>query len=220
MQVLRLPDKAPLAAAHCEPPGWVAPISGGLRLVCPAPVQPVHDAESSANASRQPPPRAILAQLQPGTSFFEHALIDRGNSGIDVFCEGDSTLLLLPPEAFRAALATQAEFSLGVLKWLSLSHHQIGLLKLILTMPMPLRLHAWLDALAHLRGQPDGAWVHVPMTLGQQEIAGWLSTTRQYVAKALNELESSGMLVRRRDAFQLCRDSLPLARPPKASAHC
>jgi CRP/FNR family transcriptional regulator, cyclic AMP receptor protein len=213
VQVLRLPDKALLAAADCQPPGWVALVSGGLRLGCPAP-RPGSE-ETSGEASRRPPP-AILAQLQPGATYFEYALVDRGNCGIEVRCEGESTLLLMSAEAFRAALAEQAEFSLGVLKWLSLSHHQIGLLKVILTLPMPLRLHAWLDALAHLRGQPDGAWVNVSMALGQQEIAGWLSTTRQYVAKALNELEGSGKLVRRRGAFQLRREALPLARLQKA----
>jgi CRP-like cAMP-binding protein len=85
---------------------------------------------------------------------------------------------------------------------------------------MPLRLHAWLDAITHLRGQTDGAWVSVSMDLGQQEMAAWLSTTRQYVAKALNELETGGVLVRRRGTFLLSRHALPLARPQTAAAHC
>jgi CRP/FNR family transcriptional regulator, cyclic AMP receptor protein len=212
MQVLRLPDKALIASADRQPPGWVALLQGGLRLISSPRAWPGNDGEP-AGARRRLPPRAILAQLPCGTTFFEHALIDRGNCGVDVCSEGDSTLLLMSAEAFRAALAAHPEFSLSILKWLSFSHHQTGYLKLLLALPMPLRLHAWLDALARWRGQRDGDWVTLSMTLGQQEIAAWLSTTRQYVAKALNELEASGRLLRRRDAFQLRRDALPLARP-------
>jgi CRP/FNR family cyclic AMP-dependent transcriptional regulator len=219
MQVLRLPDRATLASADCHPPGWVALVRGGLRLLSPP--LPCHRAhEPPPAALRRPPPRVIMAQLQPGATFFEHALIDQGNCGVDVCCEGESTLLLMPADAFRSALATHADFGLGVLKSMSLSHHQVGRLKLILALPMPLRLRAWLDLLAYQRGQPDGAWLCVSMTLGQQEIAGWLSTTRQYVAKALNELEADGLLQRRRDVFLLRREALPLARPRKADADC
>jgi hypothetical protein len=207
MQVLRLPDMAPIATGDRQPPGWIAVVYGGLRLISCPPARPIDDAQPGR---RRPSAAAILAQLPRGTTFFEHALIDRGNCGVDVLCEGDSTLLLMSAEAFRAALAAHQDFSLGVLKWLSFSHHQTGFLKLVLALSMPLRLHAWLDAMARYRGHRDGAWVTVPMTLCQQEIAAWLSTTRQYVAKALNELEASGSLQRRRDAFLLRCDSLPL----------
>jgi CRP-like cAMP-binding protein len=218
MRVLRLPDKAPIAIADRQPPGWVALVRGGMRLAC-APRYAQQDEASQAEPRGQTA-GAILAQLQPGATFLEHALIDRGNCGVDVSCDGDSTLLLLEPDAFRSALTEHADFRLVVLKWLSFSHHQSGFLKLILTLPMPLRLHAWLDVIAYQRGQTDGGWVSVSMELGQQEMASWLSTTRQYVAKALNELESVGVLVRRRGAFLLSREALPLARPQKAAAHC
>ncbi|MGM9491240.1 Crp/Fnr family transcriptional regulator [Ideonella sp. YS5] len=218
MRVLRLPDKASIAVADRQPPGWVALLQGGMRLACPP--RCARQDEASQAKPRSQPTGAILAQLQPGATFLEHALIDRGNCGVDVCCDGDSTLLLLEPDDFRSALAAHADFRLVVLKWLSFSHHQSGFLKLILTLPMPLRLHAWLDVLAYQRGQPDGAWLSISMALGQQEMAAWLSTTRQYVAKALNELENEGVLVRRRDTFLLRREALPLARPPMATAHC
>lgn len=212
MHVLRLPDKAPVAFADRQPPGWVALVRGGLRLIsCPA--APAVAEGSTGAGQRRRPSRAILAQLQAGATVFEHALVDRGNCGVDVCCEGDSTLLLMPAEAYRAALAAHPEFSLGALKWLTISHHHAGLFKVILTLPMPLRLRAWLDFLVRQRGQPDGPWVTLSMTLSQQEIAAWLSTTRQYVAKALNELDASGVLQRQRDAFRLSRDALPLAGP-------
>jgi CRP-like cAMP-binding protein len=189
-----------------------------MRLACPP--RCGRQDEASQARPRPEPSGAILAQLQPGATFLEHALIDGGNCGVDVCCEGDSTLLLLEPDDFRSALAEHADFRLVVLKWLAFSHHQSGFLKLILTLPMPLRLHAWLDVLSYQRGQPDGPWLNISMFLGQQEIASWLSTTRQYVAKALNELENAGLLVRRRDTYLLRRDALPLARAPKATAHC
>jgi CRP/FNR family cyclic AMP-dependent transcriptional regulator len=219
MQVLRLPDQAPLAFADRQPPGWVAVVQGGLRLVSSPPPRPAGQEQPAATRPR-PTGRAILALLPPGTTFFEHALIDGGNCGVDVCCEGDSTLLLMSGEAFRAALAAHLDFSLGVLKWLSFSHHQTGYLKLMLALSMPLRLHAWLDAMARYRGRHEGDWVTIPMPLGQQEIAAWLSTTRQYVAKALNELEISGILQRRRDVFLLRREALPLAGAPKTAADC
>lgn len=210
MHVLRLPDKAPVAFADRQPPGWVALVSGGLRLISCPPALPAVD-ESSRTLPRRQASRAILAQLQPGATSFEAALVDRGNCGVDVCCEGDSTLLLMPADAFRAALAAHADFSLGVLKWLTISHHHACLFKIILTLPMPLRLRAWLDFLAHQRGRADGPWMDVSMTLCQHEIAAWLSTTRQYVAKALNELEAEGVLQRQRDVFRLRREALPLA---------
>jgi CRP-like cAMP-binding protein len=138
-------------------------------------------------------------------------LIDGGDCGVDVQCEGSTTLLLMDPQAFGDLLATEAEFRLGVLKWLCASHHQVALLKFTLSMPMPTRLHAWLDALVRLSGRADGPWTVVPMALSQAELGATLSTTRQYVAKALNELESSGALVRLHGDVRIRRDALPLA---------
>lgn len=211
MQLFRLPDKAMVAQAERQPPGWATVLHGHLRLTSTAAEQ-VHQQAPDGMPPRTLA-RTIIAQLPAGTTFFEHALIDGGNCGVDVACDGATTLLLLAPEDFRDALAAHPGFSLGVLKWTSFNLHQLTLLKLILTLPMPLRLHAWLDVLAHNRGRPDGAWTAIPMSLGQQEIAGWLSTTRQYVAKALNDLESQGTLLRTRDFLRLRPEALPLSRP-------
>jgi len=142
-------------------------------------------------------------------SFFEQPLIDHGNCGVDVCCEGDTTLLMLGQEPFRTLMATESEFGLGVLKWLSISHHEISILKLTLALGMPMRLHGWLHVLAHQRGQADGSWVTIPMSLSQQDIAKSLGTTRQYVANALKELEWEGKLIRLPDAFKVRGDLFP-----------
>jgi CRP-like cAMP-binding protein len=171
-----------------------------------------------AEAPATAPVRTVLAQLQPGATFFEYALIDGGACGEDAFAEAETTLLLLSPQAFRALLEAHAELRLGVLKWMAYGRHQLSVLKLILALPMPLRLHAWLDMLGRQRGQRQDTWLAIPMTLNQQEIAGWLGTTRQYVARAIAGLEGDGRLVRRCDTWLLRRDALPLAAAPALSS--
>ena len=208
MKVLRLSDKSSIAAADRRAPGWVAIVEGGLRVLA-APAQAAQGpmGEGACRTSA----KGVIAQLPAGATFFEYALIDRCDCGADVQCEGSTTLLLLDPDAFRGLLASEADFALGVLKWLCASHHQVALLKLTLSLPMPMRLHAWLDALVRLSGQADGPWIAVPMPLSQAELGATLSSTRQYVGKALNELEAAGALVRLHGAVRIRRDALPLA---------
>lgn len=215
LQVLRPRDGDQLGRVDHQPPGWLCVVRGSVRVTC-APHPPAAP-PGSGEAPRPAPARTVLAQLQPGATFFEYALLDGGNCGLDVFAEADTTLLLLPPDTFRALLQADAGLRLGVLKWMAYGRHQLALMKLILALPMPLRLHAWLDLLGHQRGQVEGAWLSISMTLSQPEIAGWLSTTRQYVARAIAGLESDGRLARRRDAYLLRRDALPLAAPVPSS---
>jgi CRP/FNR family transcriptional regulator, cyclic AMP receptor protein len=215
LQVLRPREGEMLAKADRAPAGWMCVIRGGIRLMSPAEPHPAEaaspDAGTPAAAPRAPHGRTIFAQLQPGATFFEYALVDGGVCGLDACSERDTTLLLMPGDAFRELLASDAGFRAGTLKWTSYSHHQMAMLKMILTLPMPLRLHAWLDLLGRQRGRSEGGWLTISMSLSQQDIAGWLSTTRQYVAKAVAELERDGRLVRRRESYLLRRDALPLA---------
>jgi len=209
LQVLRPRDGDQVGCADRQPPGWLCIVRGSVRLTW-AP-QPSLD-----EAPRPPPARTLLAQLQAGATFFEYALIDGGPCGLDAFAEADTTLLLMAPDAFRALLQADAGLRLSAVKWMGYGRHQLSLMKLILALPMPLRLHAWLDLLGRQRGQVDGPWLSISMGLSQPEIAGWLSTTRQYVARAITGLENDGRLLRRRDAYLLRRDALPLAAPNPA----
>ncbi|MGM9491224.1 Crp/Fnr family transcriptional regulator [Ideonella sp. YS5] len=201
LQVLRLRDQAQVAAVDHRPPGWVAVLRGGLRLVSRAPFT------DPATPGRRP--GTVLAEMPPGSTFFEHALIDGGNSGVDVGCEGDTTLLLLKQDPFLALMAAEPEFRLGLLHWLGICHHQICIMKLTLALPMPERLQGWLHVLGHQRGAADGPWVTIPMKLTLQEIASSLGTTRQYVAKALKELEGAGAVVRLPDSIKMRGDLFP-----------
>jgi CRP-like cAMP-binding protein len=201
LQVLRLRDKAQVAAVDHRPPGWVAVLRGGLRLLSRGPCS------DPAETGRRP--GTVLAEMPPGATFFEHALIDGGNSGVDVHCEGDTTLLLLKQDPFLTLMAAEPEFRLGLLHWLGICHHQICVMKLTLALAMPERLQGWLHVLGHQRGRADGSWVTIPMNLTQQDIASSLGTTRQYVAKALKELEGAGSLVRRPDSISKRGDLFP-----------
>ena len=201
LEVLRLRDKAKVAAVDHRPPGWVAVLRGGLRLVSRSPF--------SDRGTPGPRSGTFLAEMPPGATFFEHALLDSGNSGVDVRCEGDTTLVLLRQEPFVALMAADPEFRLGLLKWLGICHHEICIMKLTLALAMPERLQGWLHVLGHQRGLADGSWVTIPMNLTQQDIASSLGTTRQYVAKALKELEGAGALMRLPDSIKSRGDLFP-----------
>jgi CRP/FNR family cyclic AMP-dependent transcriptional regulator len=214
MKVLRLDDGTPVAATHHQAPGWVAVVDGGLRVTSAAPDEALLPRLGEPVGR---PSRAVIARLPAGATFFEYALIDRGECGVDVRSEGRTTLLLLEPEAFRGLVASEAEFALGVLKWMCVSHRQATRLRLTLSLPMAMRLPAWLDALAQQSGQRDGPWNFVPMRLSQADLGASLGTSRQYAGKAIHDLEKAGALERLPGGFRLRRESPHLAAMPDPS---
>jgi CRP/FNR family transcriptional regulator, cyclic AMP receptor protein len=214
VQVLRPREGDLLGKADCRPPGWLCVLRGGLRLV-----GVTRPPESGTDqAARAVQSRVVLARVQQGATLFEHALLDGGPCAVDVISEAATSLLMLPPEGFHALIEGDPAARLNALKEMCHGIHHIAMTRTMLTLPMPLRLHAWLDTLCRTSGRWDAEWVTLPMRLTQPEIAGWLSTTRQYVGRAIAQLEGNGGLVRHRDEWLLRCDRLPLAKARRAAA--
>jgi CRP-like cAMP-binding protein len=214
VQVLRPREGDLLGKADCRPPGWLCVLRGGLRLAG-VPRPPVSGNDQAAHADQS---RVMFARVQQGATLFEHALLDGGHCAVDVISEAATTVLLLSPEGFHALIEGDSAARLNALKEMCHGMHCIARTRTVLTLPMPLRLHAWLDMLFQTSGRWDAEWVTLPMRLTQPDIAGWLGTTRQYVGRAIAQLEGDGGLVRHRDEWLLRRDRLPLAKARRAVA--
>lgn len=148
--------------------------------------------------------RIIFRDLPSGELFGEHSAIDGRARFADVLAVHESLLASMPPEAFRALLASHASVRERVLRRLTRSVRELADRVLDLgAQRVPSRIWTELLRLARLAGvQTNTARIERPPA--QHEIASHVGTSREQVSRELSRLHREGLLERDGRALVLC----------------
>jgi CRP-like cAMP-binding protein len=139
--------------------------------------------------------QGILAFIEPGELFGEHALI--GAAHREDFAEAlePSTVVLIPGNEIFRLMELHAEVSLGVTKLIGLRRRRIERrLKYLLYRSNRERLVHLLLELAEQYGRRAPSGVALDIRLSHQDLASVIGSTRETVTVALGELQAEGLL--------------------------
>ncbi|HJV84583.1 MAG TPA: Crp/Fnr family transcriptional regulator [Noviherbaspirillum sp.] len=184
----RLPDRAVLHRKGDQPDGIYLVIEGCIR------------ATSSAPDGRE----ALLALLEPGTSFGESSALEGSPRGYDASAQGDTWLLVIPTEKLTALLEAQPEL---YRYFIPLLCQRIRLSTLLLesnalqSLKERLARRLLLISQNMLQGrveEPRGM-----LHLSQEALSQMLGTSRQSINKVLGELEKDGLVERQYGCIKL-----------------
>lgn len=196
--VKRFKDGALIYARGDAPHDWFGCAKGAVRM------------SSTSLSGRQ----TTLTYLEPGAWFGAMSTFLDEPRTRDAHAHGDTTLVCVSKEHFRAILATHIEFYEALLRLQAQRIRQVyGLVKDLNTLPLRARLAKQLIHLARSYGMhnhDDPQEVRIGLQLVQEELAQLLGASRQRVNQELKRMErencirveASGLVVRSREALQ------------------
>jgi CRP-like cAMP-binding protein len=136
-----------------------------------------------------------LAFIEPGELFGELAMLDGGDSEEYAEAIENSTVVMIPHEAFQQLMQSHAELTMGITKMIGLRRRRIERrLKNLLFLPNRERLVHLLLELAEQYGQETPAGVALTIKLSHQDLANVIGSTRETVTVVLGELQHEGLV--------------------------
>ncbi len=147
--------------------------------------------------------RITFRDIPAGELFNEHSAIDGRAGFADVFAVRESLVASMPPEVFRAILASHASVRERLLRRLAGSVRELADRLLDLgAQTVQHRIRAELLRLARLAGAESGA-ARIEPAPTHESIASRVGTTREQVTRELSALVREGLLERSRRSLVL-----------------
>jgi len=144
----------------------------------------------------------------PGATLGEGPLFDGGGYIASAVALAPTRVLLLPRAEVLSLCQRRPEVALAVLKTMARRvRHFAGIVSDLAFRPVPERLARYLDAAVT---GPVTPGTGIDLTLTQAQLAARLGTVRELVARALQQLEESGIISRDRSGIVI-RDPARLA---------
>ncbi|MDR0226616.1 MAG: Crp/Fnr family transcriptional regulator [Burkholderiaceae bacterium] len=195
--VRRLKNGAQIYARGDTPHKWFACAQGAVRM------------SSTSLSGRQ----TTLAYVEPGAWFGAMSTFLDEPRTRDAFAHGDTTLLCVDKDSFRAILAAHTEFYDALLRLQARRIRQTyGLVEDLNTLPLRARLAKQLLHLSRSHGThalDDPREMRIGLQLVQEELAQLLGASRQRVNQELKRMERDqclrvepqGLVIRDLDAL-------------------
>lgn len=140
--------------------------------------------------------------LSAGSHFGELAAIDGQPRSANVMALGDSLIASLPPDRFLRMLERHPAVALRVMVDLAaVVRDATERVMDLSTLGANNRVHAELLRLARAAGAADDGSVAISPIPVHGDIAGRVSTTRETVARVMNDLARKGIVERRKDVL-------------------
>ncbi len=154
----------------------------------------------------------IMRLLQPGDTFGEVAVFDRGTSPATVETLEESTVLLVPAALFRLIVELQPSVAMDLLQ--HFARRLRGFTELVeqislQTVPQRVARYIYLTAREEGVETPEGVVVSRSITL--QDMAALVGSVREVVSRTLHVFETEGIVEVRRKEI-LIRDMQALQR--------
>ena len=154
----------------------------------------------------------IMRLLQPGDTFGEVAIFDKGPTPATVETLEESVVLLVPAALFRLIVETQPSVALELLQYFS--KRLRGFTELVeqislQTVPQRVARYIYLTAREEGTATPDG--IVVPRSITLQDMAALVGSVREVVSRTLHVFETEGIVEVRRKEI-LVRDLSALQR--------
>jgi CRP/FNR family transcriptional regulator len=140
--------------------------------------------------------RVAAAQVGPGATLGEGPLFDGGGYIASAVALAPTRALLLPRAEVLSPCQRRPEVALATLKTMARRvRHFAGIVSDLAFRPVTERLARYLDAAV---AGPVTSGSGIDLTLTQAQLASRLGTVRELVARALQQLEESGIISRSR----------------------
>lgn len=180
--VRRVPDGTQIYARGEAPLKWLACAKGAVRM------------SSTSLSGRQ----STLAYVEPGAWFGAMSTFLDEPRTRDAHAHGDTTLIGVDKQDFRALLAAHTEFYDALLRQQAHRIRQIyGLVEDLNTLPLRARLAKQLLHLSRSYGSythDDPLETRIGLQLVQEELAQLLGASRQRVNQELKRMEREGCI--------------------------
>ncbi len=145
----------------------------------------------------------VLDDLSPGSCFGEVSAIDDQPRLVEVIATTDVTAAVIPQLVFKKAIETYPQVALAVMRRLAQSIRAADERIMDLsTLPARQRVHAEVLRRARARMVSANEAEIAPIPV-HSEIAGKASTTRETVARAINDLARRGIVSRKKTALRI-----------------
>ena len=154
----------------------------------------------------------IMRLLQPGDTFGEVAVFDRGQTPASVETLEESTVLLVPANIFRLIVELQPSVALDLLSHFARRLRGFTeLVEQISLQTVPQRVARYIYLAAREEGVETPAGIVVPRSMTLQDMAALVGSVREVVSRTLHVFETDGIVEVRRKEI-LVRDMQALQR--------
>ena len=152
------------------------------------------------------PTPVTLALVGPGEIVGELSMFHGGRRTANVVASEPCELLVLGRRAFLGLIEQHPRVAVGLLKALSARIAELTeQLSDFALRALPVRLARRLLDLADIYGGPTPEGLRIDARISQQDLAGWVGTTREAVNKHLRAWEDQGLLRLDRVAITIVR---------------
>lgn len=143
--------------------------------------------------------RVLLAIKQAGELVGELAAIVGGDRSASATVMDDVEAVVVPAPRFRSFVAEYPSAAVHVMEQMAFDLQAVGADHVVRTEgSVTERLAARLHSLALQAIEHDGDAVVIPLGLGHEELASWISASREAVSRSMAELRRTGAIESRR----------------------
>ena len=155
----------------------------------------IEDGRVKASSHTAAGTEVVLAVRGPGSLLGELAAVDAQPRSATVMALESVTALVMPPREFQSYLATHGRLALLLLRLLADRLRDADRKRIEFgAQDTKGRVAARLVELAERFGAPVRDGVEIGLPLSQDELAGWVGSSREAVSKALGSLRSAGWI--------------------------
>lgn len=137
----------------------------------------------------------VIHVERAGTTIAELPAFDDQPYPSNVAAEEDSVLLFIEKRDVRTICLTHPQVALAATRLLAGRLRRCAeLVEALSLQEVDQRLAGWIAGEARIRGRQTGQTIHLELVLTNQQIASRIGSVREVVSRALNRLQSNGLI--------------------------